>query len=483
MNKTLSHSNEFYRLRKFELKTFRVSENGLKSIILFIIGSFLNIIAYSSLEPFLVGLIFLLSCYSILRLIKATGKFELQALMITFSTCWLWAGVAAIYANYLNDPSQNILDAADFYKLVSGNTIAKLNILDISSMLENAAAIIVWKTFYNIFDFLGFTNGRFIGISVNISFIAFSAVIGIGMVKKIFGVDESRIRRFIKIFWLCPVFWYFASVHIRDAVILFSVSLLGLIWIIYLKDSKFINLIKLTLSTIISFFIFGLLRTEFLFVPLAMLFCGLFALLFGRSSDRVKIVIVFILIAGFFSASLFSKMQSNLYEKMTYGYESYNALTMAESGDSSLGSRFIVSSSIPIRLFFGAIYLFIFPIPFWIGFQLVNVAHLFKSLNALFMYGITPLFILAGWQIFQQKRKRSAPIVFLLFLSIGFTIAVAFTSLETRHFAAFLLPILIVSLLPDLSQNKDRTIYLKLLKWFIGIMTLLHLAWIIIKFN
>ncbi len=48
---------------------------------------------------------------------------------------------------------------------------------------------------------------------------------------------KKRIRRFIKIFWLCPIFWYFASVHIRDAVVLFSISLLCLVWIIYLKNS------------------------------------------------------------------------------------------------------------------------------------------------------------------------------------------------------------------------------------------------------
>ncbi len=80
----------------------------------------------------------------------------MQAFIITFSACWVWAGVAAIYANYLNDPSQNSLDAAEFYELVSGNAINNINILDISSTLENAGAIIVWKTFYSIFNFIGF---------------------------------------------------------------------------------------------------------------------------------------------------------------------------------------------------------------------------------------------------------------------------------------------------------------------------------------
>lgn len=482
MNKSSSQCNEINCHPKERLIPYSISRNGIISLTLFVIGSFLNFIAYSTLEPILVGLIFLLSCYFVLIITKFSGKYELQAFIITFSACWFWAGIAAIYANYFNDPGQNILDAANFYELASGKTNIEFNIFDLSSMMENAATIIIWETFYNFFEFLGFNKGPFIGISVNISFIAFTAVIGIRMVKYIFGFDDNiRIKRFIKIFWLCPVFWYFASVHIRDAVVLFSVSLLGLVWIVYLKDSTKINLIKLVIATIISFLVFGLLRTEFIFVPFAMILAGIVALLIGKAKKRVKLLIVSIIVFGLFLGSFFSSMQSDLIGDIESGNESYNALTLDESGDSSLGNKLIVSSAVPIRLILGSIYLFVFPIPFWGGFQLVSISHLFKSLNAIFMYGITPLFILAFWRIIYHKHKRTVPILFLLFLSIGFTLAIAYTSLETRHFASFLLPIMVISLLPDLEQKKDRLVYLRLLKWFIAIMIIIHFSWIIIK--
>jgi hypothetical protein len=174
-------------------------------------------------------------------------------------------------------------------------------------------------------------------------------------------------------------------------------------------------------------------------------------------------------------------MQDDFVEKMEDGNESYNALTLEESGDSSLGNQLIVSSPLPIRLVLGSAYLFVFPIPFWTGFQLVSVSLLFKSLHVLFMYGITPLFLLAFWQIIHDKLLRTVPILFLLFLSIGFTLAVAYTSLETRHFSAFLLPVLIVSMQPDLEEKHNELIYFKLLKWFLGIIITIHFAWILIK--
>ncbi len=58
MNKSLSLENDFFRFLKFELKSHTLTYVGLISISFFIVGSFINIVAYSSLEPILVGFIF-----------------------------------------------------------------------------------------------------------------------------------------------------------------------------------------------------------------------------------------------------------------------------------------------------------------------------------------------------------------------------------------------------------------------------------------
>ncbi len=48
-------------------------------------------------------------------------------------------------------------------------------------------------------------------------------------------------------------------------------------------------------------------------------------------------MVISFLVVGLISLSLLSALKSNFFEKMVYGNESYNSLTLSESGDSSLG--------------------------------------------------------------------------------------------------------------------------------------------------
>jgi hypothetical protein len=464
------------------VKTYTISLNGLAGFIFFSFGSFINVLAYLTLEPLIVGLVLLIMGYAVLRLFKITEKSEIQAFIITFSICWFWAGVAAVYANCLHDSFQNTSDPNWFYEFVSGDSVIGINLAEINSTVENVGSLVTWKIFYLFFELIGI-KGRYIGITVNCIFIGYTSVVGLNVIKRIFGHENHRIKSFTIYFLLCPIFWLFGAIHLRDAAVLLAVTLLMLMWIIYINDPGFGNLIKLGSSTLISFFVFGLLRAEFVFVPLAMLFAGIIAIVIGSSSNnRIRIIVVTLLIALPVAAYLFSGMQSQLFEAIVAGNESYDEMASSESGDTSLGNRLIIASPIPVRLILGSVYLFIFPIPFWSGFQLESAYHLFKSLQALFMYGMTPLFILSVWQIIRYKHLRTTPILFLLFLAIGFTLAVAFTSLETRHFAVFLLPIIILSLLPDLRQKKEKASYLKILRVSVGLMSTVHFVWALMKF-
>lgn len=464
------------------MKTHTISRYGLAGFIFFTIGSIINIVAFLSIKPLLVGLILLILGYLVLRLFKVTEKSQIQAFIITYSLCWFWAGVAALYANFLHDSFQNTSDPNWFYEFVSADSAIGINLAEVNSTIENVGSLVTWKIFYLFFESLGI-KGRYIGIAVNCIFIGYTSVVGLKVIKRLFGEDKYRIKSFTLYFLLCPIFWLFGAIHLRDAAVLLAVTLLLLMWIIYINKPIFGNLIKLGLSTLISFLVFGLLRAEFVFVPLAMLFAGIIAIVIGSSStNRLRIIIVTLLIALPVAAYLFAGMQSQLFEAIVAGNESYDEMASSESGDTSLGNRLIIASPIPVRLTVGSIYLFIFPIPFWSGFQLESAYHLFKSLQALFMYGMTPLFMLSVWQMIRYKHLRTTSFLFLLFLAIGFTLAVAFTSLETRHFAVFLVPILILSLLPDLTQKKEKSSYLKIFRVFVGLMVTVHFVWALIKF-
>ncbi len=456
------------------------------SILLLAIGCGVNAFIYSSIEPVLVGGIIFLLGVSIIQIPKIGGTFELQSFTLMFSVCWFWAGVAAIYANMLNDPSQNLKDAANFYRLVSSGDASGKNVEEIRYITEGAGVVVVWRSFYNFFAWLGIDKGRYIGITINVFFVSLTSVVGVKIMRLLFGNDRIRIYRFIIIFSFCGIFWLFASIHIRDAAILLSVSLLILFWVRFLTKPSVINLLQLVVVTIISFSLFELLRAEFKFVPLAMILAGMSALVFGKVSQRANRELIYISIAAALVISVFLliEMHSSVLDALTSGHDFYSGQpgNSLHYSNKSLGARFIVNTPLPIRLTLGSAYLFVYPIPFWGGFQLESVYHLMKSFQAIYMYAIAPLFTLASWRLIHKTRLRTAPILFLFILSIGFILSIAYTSLETRHFGAFLLPILILATLPNITQHAERVAYMRLLKIFLLIMFLVHMIWIVIKF-
>ena len=143
----------------------------------------------------------------------------------------------------------------------------------------------------------------------------------------------------------------------------------------------------------------------------------------------------------------------------------------------------IINQPLLIRLTLGAIYLIIFPIHFWVGFQFESSYHLFKSFNVIYLYFVIPLLTLTVRQLWKDKSIRSPSMLFLLFLVFGFTLVIAATSLETRHLGAFFVPVFLLALLPDLRLKIVRHNYRQLLIAFLGTVFVIHYMWIIIRFG
>ncbi|MCH7535820.1 MAG: hypothetical protein IH948_08790 [Bacteroidetes bacterium] len=141
----------------------------------------------------------------------------------------------------------------------------------------------------------------------------------------------------------------------------------------------------------------------------------------------------------------------------------------------------IVNQPMPIRLPLGSVYLFVFPIPFWSGFQFESAYQLFKSFNVIYFYFVIPLLILAFRRLWKDKSSGSPAMLFMAFVTIGFTLAVAGTSLETRHLGAFFAPVFVLALSPDMRLNIVRQNYRQLLYAFLGSVCLVHYLWLVIK--
>jgi hypothetical protein len=163
------------------------------------------------------------------------------------------------------------------------------------------------------------------------------------------------------------------------------------------------------------------------------------------------------------------------------GQEGYLELAAETHGSDSLGMSLIANQPLPIRLVLSSVALVLLPIPVWIGFQLESVYYLFGAFNAIFFYFFTPLLAVDVRQLWKRRELRTPAFLFTLLAPAGFTLAVAVTSVETRHFGAFLVPLFVLALLPDLRERAVRHNYRQLLGLMLGSVMLVHALWVFLK--
>lgn len=446
-------------------------------------GSLINIYAYGSLPSLLLAPVFLIIGQLTLWITRTNGFFERRILLRTFSIGWMMAGIAAIYCNIFLDPQQLYLDAGVFFSVTTSRETEQLNFLQIQAVYENALPIVIWRELYNIVAALGFEKERYIGILFNVLIMAFTGVIAIRISQLIYGKDTQRSRLMILLFSSCGLFWMYSAIHIRDSIVLISVTTLIAIWIKFLIRPSFgLNFFSALIATLGGTLIFGFLRKEFIFVPGALVCAGVSALLLSKDSQSNRREALALATCTLVAVAALAANYSDLiFLTLSDGNETYENLSKMESGSDSLGMKLIYNQPFLIRLLAGTIYIFVFPIPFWSGFQLQSAYHLFKSLNVIFFYAFLPLLLIAIGQIWEQGRRASPVHLFLVFTSLGFTLAIAGTSLENRHLGAFLVPIFLLSLLPNLTERKTIRKYQRLLKLMLAGVFGVHTLWLILK--
>lgn len=448
-------------------------------------GTVLQLAAYDSVELIAIAVVFYTGACALLYLTPVGGRAERRMFDRMFAVGWLMAGVAAIYAAYFDDSFQNTSDAAYFFELATQQSLG-MTLTDLSTVTEGGGAVMLWHAIYNFFAALGFEKERYIGVTVNVTAVALSGVVAVKIARRVFGEDAVRQDRLRLLFSACGLMWLFAALHLRDSAALLCVTILMYCWIRYLTKSNTGNLALVGVATLGGFVGLGLLRAEFVFVPAAMLLAALAAIiLFDRSRGSRKLFAYAIALVGCAVAVvILIAVREQLLLALGMGYQGYADETGAETQvDDSLGVRFIVGAPLPLRLLFGSVYLFVFPIPVWSGFQLESAYHLFKSFNALYFYALTPLLALTLVRLVGNRALRTPALTFLAFTVLGFMVAIAGTSLETRHFASFFAALAVLACVPDLRAYKDRTAYRYLTVAFVGAMVMLHAAWVALKFS
>jgi hypothetical protein len=453
----------------------------LSSLIGFAFGSVMNMVAYRSAAPVVVAALFFSAGAALLRLPRIGGDYERSAFRLIFAVCLFWAGVAAIYAGYFNDRNQLTSDAAGLFALASGEA-GDLPLDDITRLTVGAGAVVLWRSAYNLFAAGGFEKGQYIGITLNIVLVSMTGVIGVKMVKLVFGRDAARLHLFVVLFSLCGMFWLFASLHLRDSALFIVFSALTFYWVQYLSSSHIANLACLVGASVGAFLLFAILRIQFALIPVAMTAAGVAAMVIGSSPThkQQRWGLVTVAIVAVLAVVLFVLLPQDLFDTIVRGKEMYAEVASEAADGGSLGNQ-LVNAPLLARLVLGAAYILIFPVPVWSGLQEGTAYHLFKTFHALFMYGLIPLLALATWRVVKRKEVRTAPVLYLLFVAIGLTLAVAGTSMETRHSGVFLVPALVLATLPNLTDRAECESYRRLSVLFACLVFLIHLAWLVLK--
>jgi hypothetical protein len=458
-----------------------VPRHALLLAAVFGLGTVLNAAAYRSFLPLVVtGGLFLL-VYPALFLRGIGGRYERRMFASVYAVSWMMAGVAAIYAEWLADPSQLSADAATFYELAA--QASDFSLQEIRLVTVGYGAVALWQKIYNLADGLGMERGRYVGIAVNVLAVALAGTVTLRAARHLYGDDRTRLLRLIVLFSLCGLFWLFAGIHLRDAVVLLGLATLVMFWARYFAYQRTSDLVLLTVATLLGFAFFGYLRNIFIWVPFAMVLCGVAAILMfervrGWRAVGVYGTAMLALVSMVVAVTLSLDV---ILMQLVRGYTMYLEFGLATQDADSLGNRFITTAPIPLRLLLGSIYLFIFPIPFWGGMALGSAYDLFKSLNAVFFYFFAPMFAYALWYQLRDRRARSAGVMFLAFVSIGFTAAIAGTSLETRHFGVFLPPMMLLAISPPLDDPRVRAATWRLTWLFLAAMAAIHAAWAALK--
>ncbi len=459
-----------------------VAKLNIFNALFFSLGALINSFSYLSFAPVIVGAIFYAVTCVFLVLTPLGGAAEQRIFSRVFSVGFLMAGIAAVYANQFQDAEQLFGDPAGFFDMATGKS-AGMSLIEIQIIHEGALGIVLWRALYDFFASMGFEKARYIGITVNVTMVALAGVIGIKFVRQIFGNDDYRFERLTLLVAACGLFWLFSGIHVRDSAVLLAVTALAYAWVYFLaKPDLSVRLITIIFWSLLAAALFGFLRGDFIFVPFAMAVAAIVALLLGYVERSRRWVVFGLMVVGCVIVALLAKTFSNdIALIMDSGQTVYSEIGAEQHAADSLGIALIVNQPTPIRLVLGSIYLLVLPIPFWSGFQLESAYNLFKTANALYFYFVIPLLFIALNQILFNKKMRTPVLLFLVFLFLGFTLAIAYTSLETRHFGAFLLPILLLATLPDLRVPIIWRNYKIFSYIMLASVLLVHLAWIVLK--
>jgi hypothetical protein len=466
-----------------EVSHFRYPKDHA-SLVCATLGVVFNLMAYMTLEPLIVALMFFLAGLLFIRMTPLGGHAEWRMFRRIFSVCFMAAGLAAIYLEVWQDAVQLYSDPAGFFRLAKSGAVRNLPIEKSVLLTDGSLMLYIWTPVYDFFEKWGFSRGKFLGVSVNMTLVASSGVVAVKMLRRIYGNDPYRISRLIDLLSFCGIFWLFAGLHVRDAGILLLMTLLSYACITFVQKPGYgRRLLLLVLCFYATDELLFYLRSEFRFIPLVMLVAMVYALRSATESRRLRrVATVFSALGGVLIVFGLVALGQEFTKTLDDAHDAYESVAEGVTGaNQSLGYELIVNQPLPVRIVLGTAYTYLAPIPVWLGFLFPSAMHLFKSINALFNYILLPMMGTAVLLIYRHKTLRTPPLMYIMASAIGLSAAVGLSSMEARHLGAFMIMPLLLATAPDLRVPKVRMLFRKLLRLMLYGMGMIHLLWFVIK--
>ena len=471
-----------YHSKIYACSASSCATSTLINLFIFSIGALVSTYSYGSFAP-----VFVFVCLHSVFLLMLTitplkGNAERKIFNRTSVIGFLAAGIAAIYANQFGDAGQLTSDPSFFYDFSSVQSNG-LSVAEMKFSTEAPLAILIWREVYNFFSMLGLEKARYTGVAVNVIFIALSSVVALKMSRQIFGDDDYRFNRLMLLFSGCGMLWLYSGIHLRESFLFLSVVMLLYTWVDILSNPvSGRRLIVLGVSNAIGAPVLFLLRNEFVLLPILMLMSMIVSILLSRDvlSNRFIKAALFIPIIS--SVLFLVVYNTDGVHEIQYAYMKYMDHMSNTHGDDSLAFKVILNQPFAVRMIVGFVYLYLSPIPFWVGVQLDSAYHLFKSFNVVMFYFVMPLVVISISKLFKISHLRKASLLFLLIFTVGFSLLVSATSFETRHLGIAFSSLFVIACLPDLRVANDLNLYKIVLLVLLAFIFVVHVSWVLLKF-
>ncbi len=441
-------------------------------------GIILLAIANGAVGPIVAGVLYALLGYLFCKFVSALvgSRTNLQpATFAALAICLTGAGIAQMYALWFSGQLQNTIDAVEvFYPL------SRVGLVDgafATTKTNSEMAIWIWQFLYEGAGRLGLGDGPWIGVTFNCFMITLSITLILATVELVrSGLEQVRDITPWLIFGF--LFWEAATIHVRDAYTILGSAVVLFFSAFLIERPSLTRLIVGISSTAVVAGLIFYVREEsgFMLGLLAFwgLSCGVFFSKWESSSARSVALFVLVLVGviavggAVAGRELFLLRSDELIQ---------DNITNADAG--SLGTRFIMQASLPVRITVGTFFMFVHPIPLWgyIGPWFDEITWI-ESLGGFTMLATAPYLVDALWTPTPNRRMAVHKLYASVASGLGI-LSIVMSNMGVRHILQFLPFLLVVMAFsnPLAHQGRRRMLW----QLWLGVIALVHVAWAVLK--